>query len=56
MKADFKKLAESGKVIFEFEESYWSEAYSVVEDKFGVQWQFDYRKSEAGSTEETPAK
>lgn len=52
MKADFTKLAESGKVIFEFEESYWSEAYGVVEDKFGVQWQFDYRKSEAGNTEQ----
>ncbi|MGM0899004.1 MAG: VOC family protein [Bacillota bacterium] len=50
MKADFEKLAESGTVIFEFEESYWSEGYGVVQDKFGVQWQFDYRKSEAGSS------
>lgn len=47
MKADFQKLAESGKVIFDFGKSYWSEAYGVVQDKYGVQWQFDYRTSDA---------
>lgn len=47
MKEDFRKLAESGKVIHEFGESYWSDAYGVVQDKYGVQWQFDYRKSES---------
>ncbi|HSI67955.1 MAG TPA: VOC family protein [Planococcus sp. (in: firmicutes)] len=42
MKAEFNKLSEEGKVIMPIDKTFWSPAYGMLEDRFGVVWQFMY--------------
>ncbi|AYC30541.1 VOC family protein [Paenisporosarcina cavernae] len=42
MKTQFDALAKSGKIIMPLQETFWSKAYGMVEDRFGVQWQFSH--------------
>ncbi|MCQ6560259.1 VOC family protein [Paenibacillus mendelii] len=42
----FHKLQEGGKVVMELQETFWSKGYGSLEDKFGIQWQFNYDDGE----------
>lgn len=42
----FDKLAQDGNVIMPIQKTFWSEAYGIVEDPFGVQWQLNHEVSE----------
>ncbi|NQX64794.1 VOC family protein [Paenibacillus alba] len=42
----FHKLKEGGKVGMELQETFWSKCYGNLEDKFGIQWQFNYDSGE----------
>lgn len=42
----FHKLKEGGKIQMELQETFWSKAYGSLEDKFGIQWQFNYDNGE----------
>lgn len=37
----FNRLKEGGKVSMELQETFWSPLYGMLEDKFGIQWQFN---------------
>ncbi|MDN7241660.1 VOC family protein [Planococcus sp. N028] len=39
---EFAALREGGRVIMDFQKTFFSPAYGVVEDKYGVEWQFNY--------------
>ncbi|EZP59226.1 MULTISPECIES: VOC family protein [Exiguobacterium] len=41
----FARLAEGGKIIMPIQKTFWSEAYGIVEDAFGVQWQVNHETS-----------
>jgi PhnB protein len=47
MKAWFNKLAESGTIGMELQETFWSKLYGQVTDKFGIGWQFNYGTGES---------
>ncbi|HAE0521181.1 TPA_asm: VOC family protein, partial [Salmonella enterica subsp. enterica serovar Enteritidis str. P125109] len=34
-----------GKIIMPIQKTFWSEAYGIVEDAFGVQWQVNHETS-----------
>lgn len=40
----YNQLAEGGRVIMPIQETFWSKAYGIVEDRFGVQWQFSHEE------------
>lgn len=42
LELDFSKLSEEGNVIMPLKKTFWSVAYGVVEDKYGIRWQFNY--------------
>ncbi|MDN5709109.1 MAG: VOC family protein [Planococcus sp. (in: firmicutes)] len=42
MTEEFKLLAQDGKVQMELQETFWSLAYGIVEDKYGVVWMFNH--------------
>lgn len=42
--AQFQHLAEEGRVLMPIQETFWSKAYGIVQDKYGVQWQFDHEE------------
>ncbi len=42
----FDQLAKAGTVIMPIQKTFWSEAYGIVEDAFGVQWQVNHVVSE----------
>ncbi|MDX1701509.1 MAG: VOC family protein [Melioribacteraceae bacterium] len=44
LKAEFNDLAKDGKVSMPLQETFWSPSYGVLEDKFGVVWQFRYEE------------
>ncbi|MBA2939952.1 VOC family protein [Paenibacillus sp. CGMCC 1.16610] len=46
IKSAFHKLKEGGKVGMELQETFWSKCYGSLEDKFGIQWQFNYDNGE----------
>ena len=46
LKAAWDKLIVGGKVLVEFKETFFSEGYGHVIDKFGMQWQFIHEKKE----------
>lgn len=37
----FNRLKEGGKVGMELQETFWSPLYGMLEDKFGIHWQFN---------------
>jgi PhnB protein len=47
---DFDKLAEEGNVIMPLQKTFWSAAYGVLKDKYGIMWQFNY--DDRGLTDE----
>ncbi|MDF2651135.1 MAG: hypothetical protein K0Q73_6940 [Paenibacillus sp.] len=47
VKSAFHKLKEGGKVGMELQETFWSKCYGSLEDKFGIQWQFNYDNGES---------
>ncbi|MBP1961865.1 VOC family protein [Paenibacillus aceris] len=46
VKSAFHKLKEGGKVTMELQETFWSKCYGMLEDKFGIQWMFNYDNGE----------
>ena len=38
----FKELGEGGEVGMELQETFWSDLYGMVTDKFGIKWQFNH--------------
>ncbi|GIP32017.1 VOC family protein [Paenibacillus sp. J2TS4] len=42
IKARFNKLKEDGTVIMDLQETFWSQCYGSLTDKFGIQWQFSH--------------
>ncbi|MGG1515025.1 VOC family protein [Paenibacillus oryzisoli] len=42
----FHKLKVGGKIQMELQETFWSKCYGIVEDKFGITWQFSYDNGE----------
>jgi len=42
LQREFALIRKEGRVISEFQQTFFSPAYGVVEDKFGVEWQFSY--------------
>lgn len=45
LRAEFTELSQGGTVKMDLQETFWSPAYGIVEDQFGVQWQFSYEPS-----------
>ena len=45
VKALYDKLKESGKVIMELQETFWSKSYGYLVDKFGIPWQISYAQT-----------
>lgn len=39
---EFNRLGKDGNVQMELQKTFWSPAYGAVEDKFGIDWQFNY--------------
>lgn len=39
---EFAALADGGRVLMPLQQTFWSQAYGCVEDRFGVQWQFSH--------------
>ena len=46
----FDQLAKGGSVIMPIQKTFWSEAYGIVEDAFGIQWQVNHVVSEVPTT------
>lgn len=46
IKTLYEKLKEGGAVIMELQETFWSKAYGMVTDKFGIGWQVDFDNGE----------
>lgn len=42
MTSEFNRLAQDGKIVMEMQKTFWSEGYGVVEDKYGIVWQFSH--------------
>lgn len=40
--SQFQLLAEEGHVVMPIQETFWSKAYGIVQDKYDVQWQFSH--------------
>lgn len=40
--SQFLHLAEEGHVVMPIQETFWSKAYGIVQDKYDVQWQFSH--------------
>lgn len=40
IQSSFKKLVEGGTVVMELQETFWSKCYGMLQDKFGLRWQF----------------
>ncbi len=40
----YRKMSASGKVIMELSDVFWNAKYAVVEDKYGMAWDFHYMK------------
>ena len=38
----FRKLGEGGTVDMELQETFWSQCYGMLTDRFGIQWQFSH--------------
>lgn len=38
----FNKLAESGKVTMEMQDTFWGAYFGMVEDQFGIEWMINY--------------
>jgi PhnB protein len=38
----FSALAEGGTVVMSLQETFWSPAFGVVTDRFGIQWEINY--------------
>lgn len=46
IRQSFDRLKESGEVIMELQETFWSKCYGSVTDKFGMVWQLNYESSD----------
>jgi PhnB protein len=46
IKSLFNKLKEGGKVGMDLQETFWSQCYGNLTDKFGIEWQFNYDSGE----------
>ncbi|WP_232939050.1 VOC family protein [Exiguobacterium aurantiacum] len=42
IRREFEALSDEGRVLMPLQETFWSKAYGMVEDRFGVQWQFSH--------------
>ncbi|WP_029595933.1 VOC family protein [Exiguobacterium chiriqhucha] len=42
IRREFEALSDGGRVLMPLQETFWSKAYGMVEDRFGVQWQFSH--------------
>lgn len=40
----FRKLSEGGHILMPFQETFWSKAYGMVQDRYGIQWQFSHEE------------
>lgn len=40
----FQKFAISGKIIMPVKQEFWGALFGVLEDKFGIRWQFNFAK------------
>jgi len=41
----FQKFATNGKIILPVRQEFWGALFGVLEDKFGIRWQFHYDKN-----------
>jgi len=41
----FQKFATNGKIILPIRQEFWGALFGVLEDKFGIRWQFHYDKN-----------
>lgn len=39
---EFNRLGQDGKIQMEMQKTFWSSGYGMVEDKFGISWQFSH--------------
>ncbi|GGG58831.1 VOC family protein [Paenibacillus radicis (ex Gao et al. 2016)] len=46
LKSLFHKLKEGGKIGMELQETFWSQLYGNLTDKFGIQWQINHEDNE----------
>jgi PhnB protein len=44
MKQSYEKMKKTGKVIKELADTFWGAIYGLIEDKFGVKWEFHFMK------------
>ena len=44
LKKAYIKMANDGRIIQELSDMFWNAKYAVVEDKFGMKWDFHYMK------------
>ena len=44
----FGALSDGGTVIMPIQETFWSPAFGVVVDRFGIQWEINYEPASAG--------
>lgn len=42
MTEEFNRLGKDGKIQMEMQETFWSSGYGMLEDKFGIPWQFSH--------------
>lgn len=42
MTEEFNHLAQDGKLIMDMQETFWSQGYGIVEDKYGIAWMFSH--------------
>lgn len=40
--SQFHQLAEGGRVLMPIQETFWSKAYGIVQDRYGIQWQISH--------------
>jgi PhnB protein len=46
IKSLFNKMKEGGIVSMDLQETFWSKCYGIVQDKFGIHWQFNLDSGE----------
>ena len=47
VKSLFANMKEGGTVVMGLQETFWSQCYGQVTDKFGIEWQFNYDDGES---------
>jgi len=42
--SEYNKLAEGGRILMPLQDTFWSKAYGIVEDRYGIQWQINHEE------------